>query len=278
MITRLSFGGFLLGALIGMAILAGPLSPQDPLVQDLDDANLSPGVGHPLGTDALGRDVMARIVHGARLSLPVAAAATILSCLIGTCVGLAAGAAGGRTDRALMRIVDMALAFPTLVLLLVLAALFRSDSPVALVLLLGLTTWMPLARLVRAEARALAAQNFIEAARSLGATRARRAWAHILPNLVSTVAITATLLAGDVILMESGLSYLGLGVAPPTPSWGDMVREGMQDLAGAWWVSAFPGIVLALAVIALNLVGDGLRDAFDPRLTDPGSLAMRRVR
>jgi len=265
MISRLSFGGFLIGALIGMALLAGTLSPQDPLSQDLDDVTLTPGHGHPMGTDALGRDVMARLVHGARISLPVAAAATLLSCLLGTIMGLISGAAGGLVDRVVMRFVDVMLAFPTLVLLLVLAALFRSDSPIAVVILLGLTTWMPLARLVRAEALSLSTQWFVEAAVSLGASPLRRAIRHIAPNVISTVAVTATLLAGDVILMEAGLSFLGLGIAPPTPTWGDMVREGMQDLAGAWWVSAFPGMTLALAVIAFNLLGDGLRDALEPR-------------
>jgi peptide/nickel transport system permease protein len=190
----------------------------------------------------------------------------MLSALVGTAVGMAAGLAGRKIDRALMRFVDVMLAFPTLVLLLVLAALFRSDHPATLVVLLGLTTWMPLARLVRAETASLAAQGFHEAAVALGASPVRRALRHVTPNLLSTIVITATLLAGDVILMESGLSYLGLGVAAPIPTWGDMVREGMQDLAGAWWVPLFPGVALALAVVGFNLVGDGLRDALEPRL------------
>jgi len=263
---RLAFGGFLLGGVLAMALLADTFSPRDPLLQDLSAVALAPGDGHPLGTDALGRDVLARILHGARISLPVAAAAAILSSTIGLIIGLLAGTTGGPADRALMRLVDVMLAFPTLALLLVLAALFRSDHPVALVLLLGLTTWMPLARIVRAEAAALAQQGFFEAAVGLGASPLRRALRHVAPNVLSTVVIAATLLAGDVMLMESGLSYLGLGVAAPTPTWGDMVREGMQDLSGSWWVAAFPGLVLALGVMAFNLVGDGLRDALDPKL------------
>jgi peptide/nickel transport system permease protein len=265
-IGRLTLGGFLLGGVLAMALLANTFSPRDPLLQDLSAVGLAPGDGHPLGTDGLGRDVLARILHGARISLPVAALAALLSSAIGACVGLLAGSAGGRSDRALMRLVDMMLAVPTLALLLALAALFRSDHPAALVTLLGLTTWMPLARLVRAKAASLAQRPFFEAAVGLGASPLRCALRHVAPNVVSTVIIAATLLAGDVLLLESGLSYLGLGVAAPTPTWGDMVREGMQDLSGAWWIAAFPGLVLALGVMAFNLVGDGLRDALDPKL------------
>ena len=254
MTGRLVLGGFLLGCVLAMAMLADTFSPRDPLLQDLGAVALSPGEGHPLGTDGLGRDVLARILHGARLTLPVAALAALLSSAIGALVGLLAGTAGRGADRILMRLVDVMLAFPTLALLLVLAALFRSDNAAALVVLLGLTTWMPLARLVRAEA-----------AVGLGAGPLRCALRHVAPNVVSTVVIATTLLAGDVMLMESGLSYLGLGVAAPAPTWGDMVREGMQDLSGSWWVAAFPGLVLALGVMAFNLVGDGLRDALDPK-------------
>jgi len=262
---RLVLGGFLLGGVLAMALLADTFSPRDPLLQDLSAVSLSPGHGHPLGTDALGRDVLARILHGARISLPVAALAAILSCAIGAGVGLLAGTSGRRADRALMRLTDVMLAFPTLALLLTLAALFRSDHPAALVALLGLTTWMPLARLVRAEASSLAQRDFFEAATGLGASSLRCALRHVAPNVVSTIIVAATLLAGDVLLLESGLSYLGLGVAAPTPTWGDMVREGMQDLSGSWWIAAFPGLVLALGVMAFNLVGDGLRDALDPK-------------
>lgn len=262
---RMALGALLVGALIGMTVLAGVISPQDPIQQDLSFSLFSPNVYHPFGTDGLGRDVLARVLYGARVSLPVGVLATLLATLIGTAFGLAAGASGGRTDRLLMRVVDLALAFPTLVLLLVLASLYRTDHPIHLVFLLGLTTWMPMARLVRAEALSLSRHPFVEAATGLGATPVRRALRHLLPNVASTILVTATLMVGEMMLMESGLSYLGLGVAAPTPSWGDMVRQGMPNLHDAWWVATFPGVVLATAVIAFNLLGDGLRDAIDPR-------------
>jgi peptide/nickel transport system permease protein len=166
-----------------------------------------------------------------------------------------------------MRLVDVLLAFPTLVLLLVLASLFRADSTVGLVLLLGSATWMPVARLVRAEAASLARQGFMEAAVGLGASPLRRAAAHLAPNVAPLLLVAATLQVGEMMLAESGLSFLGLGVAAPTPSWGDMVRQGMPALEDAWWVAAFPGLALAASVIGVNLIGDGLRDALDPRLS-----------
>ena len=264
---RMALGALIVGALRGMVALADRISPQDPIRQDLSFSFFSPNEFHPFGTDGLGRDVLARVIHGARVSLPVAVFATLLATLIGTAFGLASAAIGGRADHMLMRLVDLALAFPTLVLLLVLASLYRTDHPIHLILLLGLTAWMPMARLVRAESLSLSRQPFLEAAEGLGATSLRRALRHMLPNVASTILVTATLLVGELMLMESGLSYLGLGVAPPTPSWGDMVRQGMPNLHDCWWVATFPGLFLAVAVIAFNLLGDGLRDAIDPRLS-----------
>lgn len=264
---RLTLGAMLLGGLLGLAILAGTISPYDPIRQDLGFSLFSPGRYHPLGTDQLGRDILSRIAHGARVSLTVGIGGTALAVLVGSLVGMTAGGIGGLTDRVVMRMVDLMLSFPSLVLLLVLASLYRTDHVVWLVLLLGLTTWMPVARLVRAEASALSRQRFVEAATGLGAGPWRLASRHLAPNLASTILVAATLQAGDVILMESGLSYLGLGVAAPTPSWGDMVRHGMAHLSDAWWVAGFPGAVLAIAVVAFNLVGDGLRDALEPRLS-----------
>ena len=263
---RLTLGAILLGAVLGIAVLAGLFAPQDPIQQDLTFSLFSPNRFHPLGTDSLGRDILARVAYGSRVSLAVGTLATLAAALIGLAVGLAAGAFGGRVDRILMRGVDLMLAFPTLALLLVLASLFRADNEFALIVLLGLTTWMPVARLVRAESLALSRRTFMEAAASLGSTPARRALRHLVPNVTPTVLIAATLQVGDTMLIESGLSYLGLGVAAPTPSWGDMVRQGMPNLGDAWWVATFPGMALAIAVIAFNLVGDGLRDALDPRL------------
>lgn len=262
-------GALIFGALLAMVALADQIAPQDPIAQDLSFSLFSPSRFHPFGTDGLGRDVLSRVLYGARVTVPVAIFATMLSTLIGASFGLASGASGGIADHLLMRIVDLALAFPTLVLLLVLASLYRTDHPIHLIFLLGLTTWMPMARLVRAEALALSKQPFVEAAAGLGASPLRCALRHMLPNVISTILITATLLVGEMMLMESGLSYLGLGVAAPTPSWGDMVRQGMPNLPDAWWVATFPGLFLAMAVIAFNLLGDGLRDAIDPRAAAP---------
>ena len=266
---RMALGALIIGALLGMVVLADQISPQGPIQQDLSFSLFSPSQFHPFGTDALGRDVLARVFYGARVSVPVAVFATLLSTFIGTLFGLMSGASGRVADHLLMRVVDVALAFPTLVLLLVLASLYRSNHPVHLIALLGLTTWMPMARLVRAETLSLSRQPFVEAATGLGAGPVQRALRHLLPNVASTILVTATLLVGETMLMESGLSYLGLGVAAPTPSWGDMIRQGMPNLHDAWWVATFPGVVLATAVIAFNLLGDGLRDALDPRRSTP---------
>ncbi len=273
MISRLGLGGLLLGMLYAAAVLAGALTPYDPIHQDLAFALFSPSQFHPFGCDQLGRDVMSRVVHGARISLAIGTMATLLSTLLGVTVGVIAGA-GGRAGSLMMRGIDLALAFPTLVLLLVLASLWPTDNWLALIGLLALTTWMPTARLVRAETLALSRRPFMEAAQSAGAPPLRRLVRHVIPNVASTVLVAATLQVGDMMLLESGLSYLGLGVTPPTPSWGDMVRQGMQHLGDAWWLTVFPGLALALAVIGFNLLGDGLRDLLEPRLafSFPGRL------
>ena len=270
---RLFAGAVLVGMTLGLAVMADHVSPQDPIQQDLSMSLFRPNHFHPMGTDVLGRDVLARVAFGARVSVAVSLAATLIAALLGLAVGMTAGAAGGRADRLLMRGVDLLLAFPMLAMMLVLASLFRLASIPALSLLLGVTTWMPLARLVRAETAALSRQRFMEAAAGLGASPLRRAVVHLTPHVVSTLLIAATLQVGEVMLMESGLSFLGLGVPPPTPSWGDMVRQGMTSLGDAWWVSTFPGLALALAVTGLTLLGDGLRDMLDPRLIATGATA-----
>ncbi|HKY33347.1 MAG TPA: ABC transporter permease [Candidatus Polarisedimenticolia bacterium] len=266
-IDRLTSGAALVGMAVGLAVLADFVSPQDPIRQELSFALDPPGAYHPLGTDRLGRDVLARLAHGARVTLVVAGLGTALAALLGAAVGLAAAVSGTRTGGVLMRGVDAALAFPTLALLLVLASLHRCDSVASLVLLIGATTWMPIARLVRAEAVSAARRRYVEAAVGLGAGPLRRAVRHLLPNVASTAIVAATLQVGDAMLIESGLSYLGLGVAAPTPTWGDMVRAGTQDLGAAWWIALFPGLALAGAVVGVNLMGDGLRDALQPGLS-----------
>ena len=221
-----------------------------------------------LGSDRLGRDVLSRLLHGARVSLAVGFLALALALTLGIAVGALAGAAGGWVDLALMRGVDAMLAFPTLLLALTAAALLHS-SRLTLVLVLGGTAWMSVARLVRGEILALRESDFVLAARAAGARPWRIVWRHLLPNAMTPVAVDASLRIGDLILVEAALSFLGLGVQPPTPSWGSMIADGRDALGTAWWVTVFPGLAIALAVVTFNLLGDGLRDRLDPRLA-PG--------
>jgi peptide/nickel transport system permease protein len=219
-----------------------------------------------LGSDRLGRDVLSRLLYGARISLAVGVLALALALTLGIAVGGIAGAAGGLIDLVLMRAVDAMLAFPALLLALVAAALFRS-SLVTLVLILGGTAWMSVARLVRGEVLAVKERDFVLAARAAGQRPLAILWRHLLPNSMTPVAVDASLRIGDLILVEAALSFLGLGVQPPTPSWGSMIADGRDALGSAWWAAVFPGVAIALAVVAFNLLGDGLRDRQDPRLS-----------
>jgi peptide/nickel transport system permease protein len=218
-----------------------------------------------LGSDRLGRDVSSRLLYGARVSLAVGVLALLLALTLGLAVGAVAGAAGGAVDLLLMRAVDAMLAFPTLLLALTAAALLRS-SPLTLVLILGGTAWMSVARLVRGEILAIKERDFVLAARAAGARPWSILWRHLLPNALTPVIVDASLRIGDLILVEAALSFLGLGVQPPTPSWGSMIADGRDALSTAWWVAVFPGLAIALAVMGFNLVGDGLRDRYDPHL------------
>jgi peptide/nickel transport system permease protein len=258
-------------ALYAVAILAPLLSPFDPIMQPTDMmansylAPLSPG--HLLGTDQFGRDILSRVLYGARISLAIGFVATGISVTIGTLFGAIAGYLGGWVDSALMRFTDMVLAFPRLVLLILLVALF-SPSLTLIILVLGLTQWPGTTRIVRGDVLSLREREYIQAARALGFGRWRIIFRHLIPNVLAPVIVTATLGIGNTIVTEAGLSFLGLGVQPPTPSWGSMVSDGRQNLIGAWWVATFPGLVIVLTVLAFNLVGDALRDALDPRLRD----------
>jgi peptide/nickel transport system permease protein len=250
-----------------VAMLAPLIAPHDPIAQhDIARTGyLSPRAGNWLGTDRFGRDVLSRIIYGSRISLSIGFIATLISITIGTLFGAAAGYFGGRVDTLLMRFTDMVLAFPRLILLIMIVALF-SPSIAVIILVLGLTQWPGTTRIVRGDVLSLREREFIQAAHALGMNRSRVLLRHIVPNVLAPVIVTATLGIGNTIVMEAGLSFLGLGVQAPTPTWGSMVAEGRDNLLGAWWVATFPGLTIVLVVLAFNLVGDGLRDALDPRL------------
>lgn len=252
----------LLGA---AAVLLPPFLPS-PIVQpDVLHPLLAPGAGHWLGTDALSRDVLARLVSGARISLAVAGLSVLLSVTLGVLVGLAAGVAGGLVDTLLMRTVDAALCIPRLFILLL---LLGRGVPLSLPLfigVLGATGWYGTSRLVRAEVLRLRESDFVSAARGLGAGRGRVIFRHLLPSAIGPVLVAATLGVGDVVLLEASLSYLGLGIQPPTPTLGGMIYEAREALVQAPWASLFPGGAIVLAVLAANLFGDALRDAVEPR-------------
>lgn len=252
-------------ALTAMVVLA-PVISGDPDDMGAGVRYSAPGVAHVLGTDRFGRDVWARVAHGGQTTLTLCIVSVGLSVLIGVWVGALAGMAGRRVDDVLMRLVDGMLAFPRILLLLTVAA-FASPGALMLGVTLALTGWMGIARIVRGEIRRLREREFAEAAIASGVGKMGLVWRHLLPNTIGAVIVAATLNAGAVILLESSLSFLGLGVQPPTPSWGAMVFEGRDALRTAWWVSAAPAIAITMAAASFNLVGDGLRDAFDARTT-----------
>jgi peptide/nickel transport system permease protein len=250
-----------------IALLAPLLAPYDPIAQRdiVATSYLKPSAQHWLGTDRFGRDILSRILYGARISLSIGFIATLISVTLGTVLGALAGFFGGKIDALLMRFTDMVLAFPRLVLLIMIVALF-SPSIAIIITVLGLTQWPNTTRIVRGDVLSLREREFVQAAHALGMGKARIIFRHLIPNVMAPVIVTATLGIGNTIVLEAGLSFLGLGVQPPIPSWGNMVADGRDNLLGAWWVATFPGLTIVLTVLAFNLVGDGLRDALDPRL------------
>ncbi|MGH7658946.1 MAG: ABC transporter permease, partial [Gemmatimonadales bacterium] len=255
----------MLGIIVAAAIVLPPFL-QDPAAQPciLCSAE-APSLEHPFGTDDLSRDVLSRVVHGARISLTVASLAVLVSMTLGAAVGLAAGYFGGWADVLLMRFVDGALAIPRLFLLLVLLAVLESVPLWLLILLLGTTGWLGTSRLVRGEVLRIREDSYVLAARALGAARRRIILRHLLPNAFGPLLVAATLAVGDVILLEAGLGFLGIGIRPPTPSWGGMILSARSTFITAPWTSIFPGLAIMLTVLAVNLLGDAFRDAFDPR-------------
>lgn len=254
------------GAMVLGALLAPVLAPYDPAAQaDLVTRRLlPPSPLHPLGTDQYARDVLSRLLYGARISLGIALAAVAVSVTLGTTVGAVAGYVGGWVDAVLSRIVDVVLAFPRLVLLIAVVVVLEPSIPV-IVLVLGLTQWAGTARLVRGEVLAVKEREYVEAARALGFGGRRILLRHVLPNALAPVIVAATLGVGDTIILEAGLSFLGLGVQPPTPSWGTMVSDGRDVMRTAWWLSTFPGLAIVFTVLSFNVLGEALGDALDPR-------------
>jgi peptide/nickel transport system permease protein len=252
-----------------IAILAPFLATHDPNAQEniVQTRYQAPGAQFVLGTDKFGRDVLSRIIYGSRISLSIGFVAVGLAITLGTFLGAIAGYFGGKLDWIIMRAVDVIIAFPRLFIILTLIAIY-SPQIWLIIAVLGATSWMGVARLVRGQILSLKEQEFVQATRALGLPAARVIFRHVLPNTMSPVIVAATLMIGDVILTEAALSFLGLGVQPPTASWGNIVNQGRDNLLGAWWIATFPGLAIVLTVVSYNLLGDGLRDALDPRLKD----------
>jgi peptide/nickel transport system permease protein len=256
-----------LAAVIAVALLAPALAPYDPIAQPdiIGLKNLAPSLAHPFGTDSFSRDVLSRCIYGARVSLSVAALATAIAVTFGTLYGAVAGYVGGAVDTVMMRLVDSALAIPRVLLLIAILALWNGLPLWLLVVVLGATGWFGLSRMVRAQVLALRDLDFVAAARAVGASGPRILLRHILPNVAPTIIVAATLGVGHVIILEAGLSYLGLGVQPPAASWGSIIQDGADQIGTAWWISLFPGLLIVTTTIAFNALGDALRTALDPR-------------
>ncbi len=266
--NRLAMSGLaLVLGLFAVALLAKWLAPYDPNAIDLKQVLMSPSRAHLLGTDPLGRDVLSRIIYGARVSLLVGFGAVGIATLIGVVVGALAGYYGGWVGQVLMRLVDLMLCFPTIFLILAVIAVL-GPSIWNIMVIIGLTGWMGVARLVRAEFLSLKEREFVAAARALGASDLRLICRHLLPNALTPVMVSATLGVAGAILVESSLSFLGLGVQPPTPSWGNMLTMGKDSIEIAWWLSVFPGLAILVTVMSYNLLGEGIREAIDPRLRE----------
>lgn len=261
--------GLALVAVVVLAALLAPwLSPHDPYTGDLANAYLeSPGGTYPLGTDTQGRDVLSRVLYGARISVAVGLISQSVAVLLGVTLGLLAGYYGRWVDTLVMRLADITLAFPTLLLLIAVAAAVKPSLPV-IFLVIGAVGWAAMARIVRSQVLALKHTEFVTAAEALGARGFRVLTRHLLPNVRAQVIIAATLGIGSAIMAEAALSFVGLGAQPPTPSWGAMVADGRDLLRTAPWVSFAPGIAIGLAVLGFNVVGEVLREVYDPRLRE----------
>ena len=264
--NRMAVAGSLIVIVLFAVSLSAPwLAPHDPSAIDLKNVLTEPSGEHPFGTDPLGRDVLSRMIWGAGISLKVGFVATGISILIGTILGALAGYYGRWVDAVIMRFVDIMLCFPTFFLILAVIAILE-PSIWNIMIVIGLTGWMGVTRLVRADFISLKERDFVQAARAIGAGDLRIIFLHILPNAMASVLVTATLGVAGAILTESALSFLGIGVQPPTPSWGNILTAGKDNIDIAWWLSLYPGLAILITVLGYNLLGEGMRDALDPRL------------
>jgi len=269
-------GGVVVVFVAVLAILAPVIAPMDPNRPDVKKILDSPSSRHPLGTDQLGRDVLARMLYGARVSLAVGFVSVGIATLIGIALGSAAGYHGGTIDAMVMRLVDLMLVFPRFFLLLAVLGFLR-PSIWTIMAVIGLTGWMSVARLVRAEFLSLREREFVLWSQSIGASAFRIIWRHILPNAIAPVLVAITLGIPAAILAESGLSFLGLGVQPPHATWGNILSEGKDAIEIGWWLSVYPGLAILVTVLSYNLLGEGIRDALDPRLRQSvGRIVSRR--
>ena len=257
-----------LGVIVVIAVLAPLLAPYDPSAQPdiVSGKDLSPSLAHPFGTDPYSRDVLSRVIYGARLSLTIGILATLVSLTFGVAYGAVAGYLGGFIDAIMMRFLDALLSIPRLLLLLGVLVAWPHLSIGALIVFLGLTGWFGLSRIVRGQVLALKHAEFVTAAQALGASRRRILARHLLPNLVSPIAVAATLGVAHVIVLEAGLSYLGIGVPQPLASWGNIIQDGADQVARLWWMSLFPGLFMVLTVMMLNILGEALRDVYERRV------------
>jgi len=257
----------LLGVIILVGLLAPLLAPYDPAAQPdiVGLKSLPPSLAHPFGTDPYSRDVLSRVLYGARLSLTIGILATFVSLTVGVAYGSVAGYLGGLVDGVMMRVLDALLSIPRLLLLLGVLVAWPHLSIGALILFLGLTGWFGLSRIVRGQVLALKHAEFVTAAQALGASRRRILVKHLLPNLVSPIAVAATLGVAHVIVLEAGLSFLGIGVPQPLASWGNIIQDGVDQIATLWWMSFFPGLFMVLTVLTLNILGEALRGSYERR-------------
>jgi peptide/nickel transport system permease protein len=257
-------GGILVLLVFVLSIFAPRFAPYDPSKIDIKNILVGPSWSHLLGTDDLGRDVLSRMLWGGRISLEVGFVAVGIATIMGLILGSIAGYYGGWIDSAVMRAVDIMLSIPTIFLVLAVIAILE-PSIINIMVVIGLTSWMEPARLIRAEFISLKEREFVVAARAIGAADSRIIIKHVLPNGLAPILVSATMGIGGAILIESALSFLGLGVQPPTPSWGSLLSSGKDNIEIAWWLSAFPGLAILVTVLGYNLLGEGIRDALDPR-------------